>query len=61
MMKFIYDSLDTVKKLKYPTKKEFINLTIAIFILVIIAGVYFIFADTVFSNIYKWFFHIMGR
>jgi len=37
MMKFIYDSLDTVKKLKHPTKKDFINLTIAILVLVIIA------------------------
>lgn len=37
IMSFIYDSLDTVKKMKFPTKKEFINLTIAIFVVVIIA------------------------
>lgn len=60
-MKFIYDSLDTVKKLKYPTKKDFITLTIAIFILVIIAGIFFIFADTIFSSVYKWFYHLMGK
>jgi len=59
MMKFIYDSLETVKKLKHPTKKDFINLTIAIFALVIVAGVFFIFADTVFSGMYKWFYGIM--
>lgn len=53
MMKFMYDSLETVKKLKHPTKKEFINLTIAIFILVIIAWAYFIFADTIFTGLYK--------
>jgi len=58
MMKFIYDSLETVKKLKHPTKKDFINLTIAIFALVIVAGVFFIFADTVFSGMYKWFYGI---
>jgi len=58
-MKFIYDSLETVKKLKHPTKKDFINLTIAIFALVIVAGVFFIFADTVFSGMYKWFYGIM--
>lgn len=58
-MKFIYDSLETVKKLKRPTKKDFINLTIAIFVLVIVAGFYFILTDTVFSGIYKRFFSIM--
>jgi len=59
MMKFIYDSLETVKKLKHPTKKDFINLTIAIFVAIVVAGVYFIAADTVFSGIYKWFYGIM--
>ena len=58
-MKFIYDSLDTVKKLKFPTKKDFINLTISIFVAVIVAGIFFIFADTVFSGLYKWFYSIM--
>ena len=59
MMKFIYDSLDTVKKLKRPTKKDFINLTLAIFVLVIVAGVYFVATDTIFSGIYKWFYGVM--
>ncbi|MEI7558101.1 MAG: preprotein translocase subunit SecE [bacterium] len=59
MMKFIYDSLETVKKLKHPTKKDFINLTIAIFAAITIAGVYFILADTVFSGLYKRFYSIM--
>lgn len=59
MMKFIYDSLETVKKLKHPTKKDFINLTIAIFAAIAIAGVYFILADTVFSGLYKRFYSIM--
>lgn len=59
-MKFIYDSLETVKKLKHPTKKDFINLTIAIFAAIIIAGLYFIAADTVFSGIYKRFYSLVG-
>ena len=59
MMKFIYDSLETVKKLKHPTKKDFINMTIAIFALVIVAGIFFVFADTVFSGMYKRFYGIM--
>ena len=60
MMKFIYDSLDTVKGIKHPTKKQYINLTIAIFIMVILSGMYFIFADSVFSAIYNLFYSMMG-
>jgi len=59
MMKFIYDSLETVKKLKHPTKKDFINITIAIFVAIVVAGVYFIAADTVFSGMYKRFYGVM--
>lgn len=59
-MKFIYDSLDTVKGLKHPTKKQYINLTIAIFILVILSGAYFIFADSVFTSVYNIFYSMMG-
>jgi preprotein translocase SecE subunit len=58
-MKFIYDSLETVKKLKHPTKKEFINLTITIFAFVLVSGALFVVADTVFSGMYKWFYGIM--
>jgi preprotein translocase SecE subunit len=58
-MKFIYDSLDTVKGIKHPTKKQYINLTIAIFIMVILSGVYFIFADSVFSAVYNLFYSMM--
>ena len=58
-MKFIYDSLETVKKLKHPTKKDFINLTIAILVAIVVAGIYFIAADTVFSGIYQRFYGIM--
>lgn len=58
-MKFFYDSLDTVKKLKRPTKKDYINLTLAIFAAVIIGGFFFIALDTLFSNGYQIFYHIM--
>lgn len=59
MMKFIYDSLETVKKLKHPTTKDFIDLTIAIFAFVIVSGALFVIADTIFSGMYKWFYGIM--
>ncbi len=58
-MKFVYDSLETVKKLKHPTKKDFINLTIAIFIAIVIAALYFIATDTVFAGLYKRFYSVM--
>lgn len=61
MMKFIYDSLETVKKLKHPSKKDFINLTIAIFVAILIAGAYFVLADTFFSGIYKRFYSVMTQ
>lgn len=59
MMKFIYDSLETVKKLKHPTKKDFMVLTLAIFAAIIIAGFYFVATDTVFSGAYKRLYSIM--
>ena len=59
MLDFIYDSLDTVKKLKFPTFKQIVGLTLAIFGLVIVAGAYFIFADTLFTGGYKAFYVAM--
>lgn len=59
MLDFIYDSLDTVKKLKFPTVKQITRLTVAIFALVIVAGAYFILADTIFSGGYKAFYGAM--
>lgn len=59
MLDFIYDSLDTVKKLKFPTVKQFAQLTGAIFGLVLIAWIYFIICDTIFSEGYKMFYASM--
>lgn len=56
---FFYDSLDTVRKLKRPTKKDYISLTLAIFAAVIIGGLLFITLDTIVSNGYQIFYHIM--
>ena len=53
MLDFIYDSLDTVKKLKFPTVKQVAQLTLGIFALVIVAGAYFILVDTLASGGYK--------
>ena len=58
-MSFVYDSLDTVKKLKRPTTKEIINLTIAIFVVVILSGLLFVVLDTVFSGLYQGAYQII--
>ena len=59
MLDFIYDSLDTVKSLKHPDRKTYITLTLAIFGVVIVTGVYFVALDRVFSNWYQAFYEIM--
>ena len=60
MLDFIYDSLDTVKKLKFPTAKDVALLTIGIFAAVIVAGFYFVIADTIFSDGYRAFYTKMS-
>lgn len=57
-MKFIYDSLETVKWLKHPTRRQYVTLTIAIFLLVIFAWLLFIFSDAVFTSVYNFIYHI---
>lgn len=59
MLDFIYDSLDTVKKLKFPTLKQVAQLTLGIFALVILAGAYFVLVDTLASGGYKAFYTAM--
>ncbi|UFX83241.1 preprotein translocase subunit SecE [Candidatus Absconditicoccus praedator] len=60
MLKFFYDSLETLKQVKKPTKNEVINLAIAVFIIVIIAAGYFAAVDGVFINLYQTFYQIMS-
>lgn len=59
MLDFIYDSLDTVKSLKRPDLKLYVTLTSAIFGVVIIAWLYFVLADWIFSSWYEAFYQIM--
>lgn len=59
MLDFIYDSLDTVKHLKHPDKKLYLTLTIAIFAIVIVAGLYFVLADAIFGEGYQLFYQVM--
>lgn len=59
MLDFIYDSWETVKNLKHPTLKLYVTLTIAIFAIVIIAGLYFVLADAIFGEGYQLFYQLM--
>ena len=56
MLNFFYESLETLKQVKKPSKQEVINLTIAIFVIVIIAAWYFALLDGIFVNLYNMFF-----
>ncbi len=60
MLNFFYESLETLKQVKKPTRKEVINLTIAIFVIVIIAALYFAAVDWVLMNLYQYFYQIMS-
>lgn len=59
MIKFFYDSLETLQKVTFPTKKDYINLTLAIFATVIISGLFFVLVDTFLSGAYKAFYTTM--
>jgi preprotein translocase SecE subunit len=60
MLNFFYDSLDTLKKVKQPTRKEIINLTGVIFAVVIISALLFALMDGVFGGIYREFYTMMS-
>jgi len=60
-MKFLYDSLDTIKGLKHPTRQQYVSLTIAIFALVICVWLYFVLSDAVFSSAYEVFYTAAGN
>lgn len=59
MLNFFYDSLDVVKQLKHPTKKQYINLSVAIFLAILIGGLLFIGLDSTFQGLYRLFHAIM--
>lgn len=60
MLNFFYDSLDVIKQIKHPTKKQYVNLSIAIFLSIVVGGLLFIGLDTVFQDIYRLFHAMMG-
>lgn len=53
MFNFFYDSLETIQKLRFPTKEEYIQMGSFVFLAIIIAGIYFMITDTVISGLYS--------
>lgn len=53
MINFFYDSLEAVRQLKHPTKKQYTQLSVAIFVAIVFWGLLFIGLDTVFQWVYR--------
>lgn len=60
MLNFFYDSLDTLKKVKRPTRKEVVETTLIIFVVVIISAFILVWFDTTFNTLYKTFYGLMS-
>jgi preprotein translocase SecE subunit len=59
MIKFFYDSLETLQKVKFATKKDYISLTLGVIVAIIVFGIFFVGIDTFFSWAYKTMYSIM--
>jgi len=51
MLKFFYESIDSLKEVKVPTKDEVIKMTIAVLVIVFIAAVLFSIVDFLFLHL----------
>lgn len=59
MLNFFYDSLDTLKWVKKPTRSEVTKLTIQIFIVVAIMSIFFLVTDTVLWYLYNLIYELI--
>lgn len=59
MIKFFYDSLETLQKVKFATKKDYISLWLWVVFAIIVCGFFFVGVDTLFSGAYKTFYSVM--
>gem|GEM_PF-1342284 len=60
MLNFFYDSLETLKKVKKPKSSDVWNLTLIIFIVVIIAALLFALMDGVFGEVYNFIYESLS-
>lgn len=59
MIKKFYNSLDTLKTVTPPTRKEVIEMTIATFMITIIMALYFMGVDYVWNAVSNRFYEVM--
>lgn len=59
MLNFFYDSLETLKKVKQPTKKEVFHMTVIMIIVVAFASTLFMVMDGIYAEVYKMFYSLM--
>lgn len=52
MLEFFYQSLETLKEVKRPTKDEVIKMTIAVLLVILISAVLFAITDYLFLHLY---------
>lgn len=55
-MKAFYDSLETLQKVQFATKRDYINLGLWVVVAIVIFGAFFIGVDTIWSGLYKAFY-----
>lgn len=59
MIKFFYDSLETLQKVKFATKKDYISLTFGVIFAILVGWVFFIGVDTIRSAAYKTLYTVL--
>jgi len=59
MLKFLEEAVEVLKETKKPTKDEVTNMAIAVFVIIVIFGIFFVFVDGLFINIYNYFYDFM--
>jgi|GEM_PF-5879065 len=60
MLHFFYESLDTLKKVKKPTRKEVRVFTGQVFVVVIVSSILFFIFDNIRGNLYQQIFATFG-
>lgn len=60
MLNFMYDSLETVKKLKHPSRSDFINITLLILLFVAVGGIFFVIVDGAVIGMYQTFYTMIA-
>jgi len=61
MLEFFYESLETLKEVKWPSKDEIIKMTIAVFFVVLIAAIILSFADGLYIKFYDFVYDIFTK